>query len=200
MSSGRKAAHLSTVGGKSPRQRTWEALRANPEGVTAYTLARASGVDDSAVLVYLRCLIAGGYVERKGRTYNTAVYPLLRDVGAEAPRLNRDGTPNTRGLGSESMWRALRIVPDIDAPELAEIASAGDMKVGLRAAVSYLDWLRRAGYVVVVSPGQPGAYARYRLVPGKHTGPRPPMIQKVGQVFDPNLGQVVYRAQPETEL
>lgn len=199
MTSGRKPAHLETVGGKSPRQRVWEALRANRDGASCYALARASNVDDAAVLVYLRCLIAGGYVERKGVSYPTSVYPLLRDVGADAPRLNRNGTPSTRGQGQEAMWRALRIVADIDAPELAEIASAGEVKVGLRAAVSYLDWLRRAGYVVRVTQGASGTYARHRLVAGKYTGPRPPMVQRVGQVFDPNTGEVVYRHAAEVD-
>ncbi|MDO9625169.1 MAG: helix-turn-helix domain-containing protein [Pseudomonas sp.] len=197
---GSKPAHLLMVGGKSPRQRVWEALRQHRDGLSVYQLARKSGVDDASVLGCLRCLIAGGYVARKGRSYATAVYPLLRDIGVEAPRLNRDGSPSTHGHGVEAMWRSLRIIGEVDAHELATNAGASGVAISINAAVSYLGWLRRAGYLVCVAEGSPGKYARYRLAPGKNTGPRPPMIQRIGQVFDPNLGEVVFRQEPEVDL
>jgi hypothetical protein len=66
-------------------------------------------------------------------------------------------------------------------------------------ARSYLKWLKRAGYVVEVQASKPGTKARFRLGHGKYTGPRPPMIQRIGQVFDPNLGEVVFRQDELTE-
>mgnify|MGYP001580370799 FL=1 len=93
------------------------------------------------------------------------------------------------------MWRSLRILGELDADELAGQASIVVPTTSWTAR-SYLKWLKRAGYVVEVQASKPGKKARYRLAPGKYTGPRPPMIQRIGQVFDPNLGEVVFR-QPE---
>lgn len=202
MGVGRKPANLEMQGGKGNRQRIWEALRKNREGISLYSLARASGVEDDTVLSYLRCLIAGGYVARNGRTYAAASYSLLRDIGAEAPKLNRDGTLNTQGRGVEAMWRSLRILREVDARDLVQSTLACGEAVSLNTARSYLQWLHKAEYLVLVvvgKPGTPATMARYRLARGADTGPRPPMIQRIGQVFDPNLGEVVYRQQLETD-
>lgn len=199
MAAGRKPAHLEMQGGKGNRQRVWEAMRKNPAGITLYALARVAQVDDNTVLSYLRCLIAGGYVERNGRTYNDSTYTLLRDVGAEAPKLNRDGTPNTQGRGVEAMWRSLRILREIDADELVESTKDCGEPVSLATARSYIAWLYKAEYLVLITPASHGHSARYRLTRGGDTGPRAPMIQRIGQVFDPNVSEVVYR-QPVPEV
>jgi hypothetical protein len=200
MATGRKPVDLEMQGGKGNRQRVWEALRQHRDGISLYSLARAACVNDDTVLSYLRCLIAGGYVARNGQTSNSAAYSVLKDVGAEAPKLNRDGTLNLQGQGVEAMWRSLRILGELDAAELAASASASGVMVSLATARSYLAWLHKADYVLQLTKGVPGTLARYRLAPGKYTGPRPPMIQRIGQVFDPNLGAVVFRQEPEVDL
>lgn len=203
MTTGRKPADLEMQGGKGNRQRVWEALRQHRDGISLYSLARAACVNDDTVLSYLRCLIAGGYVARNGRTYAEASYSLQRDVGVEAPKLNRDGTPSLQGQGIEAMWRTLRIVGELDAAELATSASASGVTVSLATAKSYLVWLHKADYVLQVGASQrgvAGGLTRYRLAPGKYTGPRPPMIQRIGQVYDANLGEVVFRQEPEVDL
>lgn len=193
----RKPAHLSQVGGRSNRQRVWEALRVHRTNVTLYALARAAMVDDDTVLSYLRCLIAGEYVAKTGPTYDTATYSLLRDVGCEAPRLNRDGTPNSQGQGTEAMWRALRILQETSAEELARYASAAT-PTAVNTAKAYLAWLAKAGYVQTLR--QRGRATRYRLLLSRYSGPRPPMIQRTRQVYDPNLGKVVWAEAPEEQL
>ena len=67
----RKPAHLEMIGGKSPRQRMWEAIRdtaigGNPEngGFTATDIARACKIEAPAVSEYLRALHLGGYLGR----------------------------------------------------------------------------------------------------------------------------------------
>jgi hypothetical protein len=200
MTTGRKPADLQMLGGKSNRQRIWEALRKRRDGVSVYDLARAAEVDDGTVLTFLRCLIAGDYVLRHGKSYSTATYTLKKDVGAEAPRLNRDGTLNTQGQGVEAMWRSLRILGELDAADLAVSAGASGVEVSLNTARSYLAWLTKAGYVRQIGTSYRGAHGglnRYRLCPQHNTGPLPPMIQRVGQVFDPNLGKVVFVATAE---
>lgn len=202
MATGRKPADLQMLGGKSNRQRIWEALRERRDGASVYSLARAAEVEDDTVLTFLRCLIAGGYVLKSGKTYASATYTLQKDVGAEAPKLNRDGTLNTQGQGVEAMWRGLRILREVDARDLVQSTAACGEAVSLSTARSYLQWLHKAEYLVMVvvgKPGTPATMARYRLAHGADTGPRPPMIQRVGQVFDPNLGEVVYRQPAEVD-
>ncbi|SEC23155.1 hypothetical protein SAMN05216178_3914 [Pseudomonas saponiphila] len=193
---GRKPIDLEMHGKKGNRQRVWEAMRVIRDGFTAYEISRRSLVDDTAVRSYLQSLIKGGFVEViSGAKFEEQTLHLVRDVGAEAPAITREGKPSKTGKGTEAMWRTLRILGEMDADELAEQASIA-VPTTTWTARSYLKWLKRAGYVVEVQASTPGKKARYRLAPGKYTGPRPPMIQRIGQVFDPNLGEVVFR-QPE---
>lgn len=200
---GRKRIDLEMQGTKGNRQRCWEAMRASAAGFTSYAIARAADVHDDVARTYLQCLIAGGYVvvvnagskSAKGQ-FEEQQLRLVRDTGAEAPAVTREGKESTAGRGSEAMWRTLRILDQVDAHELAAQASAA-VPVSLHASRTFLKWLKRAGYVQVIVKGKGGVPDRYRLTPGRNTGPKPPMIQRIGQVFDPNLGKVVYSHEPE---
>ncbi|QMV62812.1 hypothetical protein VUJ49_22880 [Pseudomonas berkeleyensis] len=202
MATGRKAIHLEMRGGKNNRQRVWEAIRSAAESFTSAQVARKARVDHATVRTYLQGLMKGGYVTviGGGRTdgrFEEQTLTLTNDVGAEAPAVTRDGKASTAGTGTEAMWRTLRILGELDAQELANQASIATPTTR-STAMRYLQWLVHAGYVQIVSKGAPGKPARYRLIPQRYSGPRPPMIQRIGQVFDPNLGKVVYR-QPEPE-
>ena len=197
-----KPAHLAQIGGKTNRQRIWEAIRTKREGFTCYGLARAADVDDPTVRAYLEALLAGGYLEAGpfcGEAFADHPLRLVRDVGAEAPAICRDGRPNRQGLISEALWRSLRILGEATAQELADQASMV-APTTLHTVKSWLLWLKRAGYVQVVRTGRSYLPAIYRLAPGKYSGPRPPVIQHISQVYDPNLGKVVYRREPEEQV
>ena len=199
--SGRKRIDLEMQGTKGNRQRIWEALRARRDSFTAIQVACSAQVNEDTTRSYLNALMRGGWIEVSvgSEPFEEQILRLVRDTGAEAPAVTRAGTASTAGLGNEAMWRTLRILGEMNAAELAGHASAS-VTVTLWSARSYLKWLKRAGYVQVVQVGKPGRPERYRLTPGRYTGPRPPMIQRIGQVYDPNLGEVVYRAKPEEEL
>ena len=94
------------------------------------------------------------------------------------------------------MWRTLRILGPLSARELAEHASAS-VTVSLWTARSYLKWLVRGGYVKQLSKGSGDRNTRYYLPSSCYTGPRPPMIQRGGKLYDPNLSKVVYTLTPE---
>ena len=153
---------------------------------------------------YVRGLEAAGYLRRVGsvRTRGgpiacrAAVYELVRDVGVEAPRVRKDGTEVTQGRGREQMWRAMKILGEFSARDLAVHASTEAHAVSLEDAKHYIKYLVKAGYLAVVRARKGEPY-RYRLLPSKNTGPRAPMIQRVRQVFDPNLGRVVWRSGEE---
>ncbi|VVE59861.1 hypothetical protein PCA31118_00040 [Pandoraea captiosa] len=195
----RRPVEMEMVGGKGSRQRIWETIRTLRDGFTRYTLSRRAKVDDATARTYLLSLEKGGFIAQAndaGRCEEKH-YRLVKDCGLEAPRLNRAGEPVTQGRGQEQMWRTMRILgADFTYLELAGFASTADAEVSPTAARDYLKHLAKAGYVLVVSKGQGrgkgGIPSRYRLAPGKYTGPRPPMVQRTKALYDPNLGKVVW--------
>lgn len=198
------------AGGKGPRQHIWEAIRAvGPDADwMLYQIARAAGVTDSTVTTYVQALVKAGIVERIGerKISNVAAegrYRLIRNEGLEAPRVRRDGSRVTQGLAQEQMWRTLRMMAaDTNARELAAHASTPAIPVAEVAANHYLLDLARAGYLHCTQEGKGtgkgGIQARYRLKPGRNTGPRPPMVCRTRAVYDPNEGKVVW-AKPVTD-
>lgn len=220
MSAHRKPVHLERKGGKSPRQRIWEALRAlaltpsphpGGEGEEQHAqslpmgrfdldrIERATRIEPATIFSYLRSLQKAGFIAvvEPATAQRKQVYALARDNGCEAPRIDKQGRPVTQGMGNEQMWRTLRLIGEFGALELAAHASTERVPVLAQTAERYLGHLYRAGYLVLVCPARKlgsGGYqpARYRLAPGKYSGPRPPMIQRSKAVYDPNLDQVVW--------
>lgn len=45
----------------------------------------------------------------------------------------------------------------------------------------------------MVRPARGRIRARYRFIAGRNSGPRPPQVQRLKQVYDPNLDRVVWR-------
>lgn len=199
------------AGGKGPRQRIWEAIRARGDGEwTRYSIARAADVADTTVTTFLQALDKAGIIGKVGETAvrNLAAearWRLVKDEGLEAPRLRRDGSRVTQGLAQEQMWRTLRLLAgDLNARELAAHANTAAAPVTLSAAEHYLTWLKAAGYLIQTRAGKglgkvgQGLPARYRLDPARNTGPRPPMICRARVVYDPNEDAVVW-APPVTD-
>ncbi|CAA0111503.1 Uncharacterised protein [BD1-7 clade bacterium] len=165
------------------------------------------GVNDDTVKAYLQRLSKGGYIRvidtKNYRGVAKAYrYILAQDCGIHAPRLKRDGTPSTLGRGRENLWRAMKLLGDFDWRELAMTASNDDVTVKPTEAKDYIKHLYRAGYLQCTQSSRSGSrangsLAKYRLLPKKNTGPRPPQIQRIKQVYDPNLQQVVWSPNEE---
>lgn len=195
------------TGGKGPRQQAWEAIRAMGLEAewTKYDIARKADLEDQTVGTYLQALAKAGIIIETLREpiNNVAVrvwYRLAIDEGLEAPRLRRDGSRVTQGLAQEQMWRTLRMLQaDTNARELAAHASTEATPVAEAAASDYLQVLFHAGYLVRTREGRPALQARYRLAPGKNTGPRPPMVCRTRVLYDPNLDEVVWAARVTEE-
>lgn len=208
---GRQPIHLQAAGRLTPRERVWMAIRELRQDFSQYQLARRADVDDGTVATYLRSLVKAGYIERtgarvrsvEGATVSPAAFPeylyrLARDVGVEAPRLTRDGHEVTQGRSREQMWRAMKALKTFTAAELAYAASTDEHRVSEEDAKDYLKHLRRAGYLGLAAPHVPGrAQARYQFIAARNTGPKAPMVQRVKQVYDPNLGKVVWSPCPK---
>jgi hypothetical protein len=187
----RKPAHIegAVVGGKLPGRRgVWTAVRELTLFTVSELCARVPHIHPDEVQTYLKTLTKGGYVSAvataKGpRGGKENRYALVRDVGADAPRLRRDGTelPPTR---RQQMWLAMKILGSFDVEQLAAAASTADVPVALSTVKNYARHLAFAGYLA----GPPGG--PYRLV--NNTGGHAPIVTRADVVFDPNLNRVMW--------
>ncbi|WP_124076112.1 hypothetical protein [Burkholderia gladioli] len=201
----RKPAQLELAGGRGPRQRIWEFIRANRTTFTVLDVEKATVIAMPTIRTYLLALDRGGFIamtNNAARYKDRKEYKLVRDMGAEAPRITRDGKP-LPPTGQENMWRTMRIAGTFTAEELAARSTTAETRVGVTTAKGYITDLTRAGYLVLIDPGHAwragiGAkQARYRFVAAKYTGPRPPMIQRTKGLYDPNLGKLVWQEEPD---
>lgn len=190
--------------GRKPIQRSpqpqgqaaaWQAIRQlNPQGPwTVKQVEYASNLPRKTALDYVKRLLAGGVVERKGTNPEThqVLYAVLVD-SIETPRFTRDGRPVYKGKGNDQMWRSMKMIGPFDARELAAASSTEDAIVSPETAASYAKHLHRAGYLVITQEHSHADQRRYRLIPSRNSGPKAPQIQKVKRVYDANLGKVMW--------
>lgn len=171
------------------RHLVWTSLRETPDGLTRKALADLHQVAPSTVANYLNALLAGGYVEKIEAARGAPVWRLIRDTGFHAPRLRADGSAVTTGNATRNMWRSMRILKQFSARELSATATTTDTEVTEVHARVYCHKLLQAGYLRVIKKARPPHVAAvYRLA--RNTGPQPPKVQRVQQVFDPNTKRV----------
>jgi len=184
----------SLAGGKSPRQRVWEYIRAQAGEFTAADVTPGD-VPTSVAREYLSGLVCAGYlaqvaVEKPRRGVKNR-YTLTRDNGIEAPRVRADGTEVTQGQGNEGMWGAIRVLDSFTARQIADLAG-----VSPATAKTYCMYLERAGYLEIAQAGDgrknTGQPCIYRSVKTRISGPRAPMITRLKAVYDPNLHEVAW--------
>lgn len=203
----RKAAHLTMKRGKATgRQAVWEVIRQLRE-FSLNDLWHHTKQERDTIRTYLTALRRGGYVEEAGvkpasngivgSKYANAnpmkVFRLARDIGVEAPRLKRDGTPCEQGLAQEAMWRTMKRLSDFTFRDLAVMSRTEDVPVTEAAAKDYVRHLAAAGYLLTLEEGNAHRLSSYRFVKSRNTGPRAPMIQRLKTVFDANLCEIVWQ-------
>ena len=200
----RQPVHLLAASAKpTGRQAIWQTIRAEAEAFTVADLIKATDICRDTIRSYLRCLEASGHIARYFDEFPPGTYQLVNDVGVEAPRVTKDGKPVTQGLPREQMWRTMKILAaDFASRDLAIAASTESVPVSEVDAKDYCRNLAMAGYLIVITKGKGGGKStstpsRYRFNRAKNTGPKPPMVQRMQTVFDPNLGQIVWH--PEVD-
>ncbi|MBI2801279.1 MAG: hypothetical protein HYX63_13540 [Gammaproteobacteria bacterium] len=177
------------------RDAIWAAIRACRQ-FTLLDLEHHCRANMSTIKTYLNGLTAAGYlqttydVNEDGRPMQ--LWRLMLDTGIEAPRVTKTGEPVTQGRARQQMWQTMRAIKAFTHPDLALSASTELCLVDMDDCKSYVHALARAGYLTVEQRGRPYHPALYRFV--KNTGPKAPQIQKVKQVWDPNLKQVMWSA------
>ncbi len=181
---------VNEVSALQTRDALWNAIRTLRDEFTVRDLhlETRSNIDQAGT--YVRNLTAAGILEVVNEAEGTGyikgvkVYRLIKDMGAEAPRVRRDGSLVLMGRGQEQMWETMRSLTCFTLADLQINASTDDCPVSIDTVRTYCNTLARAGYLVRTGKN-------YTLV--KRTGPKPPMIQRTKQVYDPNLKQVMWR-------
>lgn len=171
------------------RAALWSAIR-QLKSFTVTQLRRETLCTISQTREYVRGLTAAGILERGtdilSKPSESTLYTLACDPGAEAPRVRRDGTTVTMGQGRLQLWRSMRVLGRFTIADLVVIASTEECIIATSEAKSYCLFLCRAGYLARLSDNN------YRFVSSRYSGPQPPQIQRIKQVYDPNLKQVVW--------
>jgi hypothetical protein len=178
-------------------QAYWDIIRELRE-FTIHDIDQRCAVEKDVIGDFVRRLARAGYIIEVAEGDDDAkVYTLIKDQ-AEAPHLKRDGSPAAEpGKGRDYMWRAMRMLNDFDAEDLASASCVDGFTVHLRTAKDYIYHLHKAGYLAMVSPAinghkaGTGKLSRYKLRPDRRTGPLAPQIQRTKFVFDRNLQRVV---------
>lgn len=173
----------------------WIFIRKNPE-FTITEIVKATDIIRKTVSDYIKRLEAGKIVEKRPDYDQSKVFVLVRDMGVHAPRIARDGTPVTQGGGVKNMWRSMRLLAQFTPLDLALHSTTDIISVTEATSRSYCSMLLKAGYLRVLKKAVPGKHqASYRFI--RDTGPLPPQIQRVKQVYDPNLREVTYSPEPK---
>lgn len=189
------------------RDAIWAGIRELRHEFTINDLESKTRASKDTIKNYLSGLVIAGYIERLDRlhrqptlgaarittAFTSYLYSLLKDVGVEAPRVDRKGNPVTQGLARENMWRTMRIIKRFNIRHLVVHASTEETPVKESDAKDYIKYLKAAGYVRIVQKRAPGRSTTFQFIEARYSGPRPPMVQKIGQVYDPNLREVVWK-------
>lgn len=206
---GRKPVHIQGTN-LSGYNAVWASIRElkvfTYKDIATWTVRqKLSGVNHWTIESYIKRLAKGGYIAVKskehyrGKTYRYT-YELTKDVGIQAPRLDKNGNISKQGEGQRNLWRTIKILKVFTYRELAAAASTLETKVTSNSAHTYINALAKAGYLVKVGEHKhTGIPATFRFLPSKDTGPLPPQIQRSKAVFDPNLNQVVWSPEDQVE-
>lgn len=198
----RKPIHLELQGGKSPRQRLWELIRATAGRDFEQMEVTPGGITNGSACDYLQGLTAAGFLKitRPAKSDRTRQrWKLIKDPGVEAPRVRKNGEIVTQGAGNEAIWGAMQALGSFTPRVLAKMSGVKETTVK-----SYCQALAKAGYLTVEreskTGGGGGMQAQYRLLKSKVNGPRPPMITRLKAIYDPNINQIVWQQGPDEVL
>lgn len=164
-------------------------LGANGGLFSVADITRKTNATTDIVREYVIRLEKAGYIARAGHDGSSVLFCLVRD-SRFTPRVRRDGS-QVLPTRQDQMWRTMKMLKRFTAQDLAVAASTEQVRVSPVHAQDYIKHLGLAGYVCRCGNGE------YALLPTKNTGPLAPYIQRVKQVFDPNLNCVVWRSDHE---
>lgn len=173
------------------RDAVWPLIRAFGRPFRFKELWAKTSMHESSVREYLALLVRAGLVQRDGHSYR-----LVRDVGIDAPFIAADGRLMQRQTKTEAIWRAARILGEFNSQDIANALKALEITTARSGITDYLGNLRRSGYLALVKPAgnAQGAWARYRFISARYTGPKPPQVQRSTAIYDPNTQRIVWQS------
>lgn len=189
---GRKQAHKEG----DARDTIWATIR-QLKKFRASDIIEKTNIPQRTITTYLYSLVLAGFLsketeekewERLGNIlkYKVVSFTLIRDNGFDAPRLRRDGSPILE-TSQNRMWRAIRILKIFTLQELLSVVVNNEVSVSTTAADTYLKQLRKAGYLKKQRDDK-----AYQINPAMNYGAKAPQIQKINQIYDPNIKKVVW--------
>lgn len=152
-----------------------------------------SNVDIGTIRDFVRRLVRAGIAEKVGTRplgggRNSADIFRLVSRPFETPRLDRDGKVLAE-THYETLWRAMKMLKEFDAVELARETTQPDREIKATHAVGYLRALAAVHIVEPSDAAQAGQTKRFRLV--LNLGAKAPSVSKTLVVFDPNSRTIV---------
>ncbi len=192
----------SPFGYRENRDQMWIVIREKQE-FTINDIEDETRIIRTTIRSYLQGLVSGGYLqilnpgERKkaGNTFLPERYELINDIGVEAPQVDRKGQEVNRGARREQMWRTMKVLGQFNYKDLAINASLEDSSVSEMDAKKYCNMLYKAGFLALKKRGKPGGTLNvYLFLNSKNTGPKPPRIKQITQVWDANTDKVMYES------
>lgn len=161
---------------------------------TIIDIEKLTSAHRDSVRDYVKRLVRAGYVEQKDEKRDKAILYRLVKRRKQAPRLRRNGEEVPRSSARDNMWRTIKMLNVFTAKDLAVSASTKTQQISLSYAKNYIVFLNHAGYLKTLKSNKGrSSMAQYKLLPGKNTGPKAPLIQRNKSVYDPNIEQVVWR-------
>ncbi|MFW5499619.1 MULTISPECIES: hypothetical protein [unclassified Maridesulfovibrio] len=159
-------------------------------GFTLDAVYRKTNSSKAVIKEYMGRLLKAGFLEvvrsEKEGIITRHFYSIAKR-SRFAPKVDRDGKllpPSKR----DHMWRTMRMNKNFTIRELVALASTDEVVIKPADAKDYIKHLSHAGYVKNI--GKKGNAFKFLLI--QNTGPLPPKIQRIKQVFDPNLNKVVW--------
>lgn len=119
----------------------------------------------------------------------TNIYNLTKDTGVMAPVINKNGQL-VEDTHQSRIWRAIRILRNFTLRDIVATASQDDDPVSLTAADQYLNYLKKAGYL-----SKKNNEKVFRLNLAMNKGIQAPQIQRIKQIYDPNIDAVVWNSE-----
>ncbi len=174
------------------RKLIWKEIR-SLKTFTSKDIELRTKVLSGTVYSYLKALVKAEILHKetlpgKGGLRKNR-YTLLKDIGAKAPVVGRDGHL-VEDTHQSRVWRAVRILKNFTLKDIVATASQDNDPVSLAAVDQYLNYLKRAGYLTKKQNEK-----TFHLNPAMNKGIQAPQIQRIRQIYDPNIDTVVWNSE-----
>lgn len=174
---------------KSNRELIWQAIR-KLQTFSIKDIENITKINSATILSFLTNLEKARVVSKKTinlrSCINTSQYTLIKDCGLVAPQVNKRGEFLEDNAQSR-MWKAIRILKTFTLRDLIVTASSDISAISTSAAITYLGYLKKAGYITKKNQDK-----SYKLVFAMNSGIKAPQIQKTKSIYDPNLNKIVW--------